>query len=512
MKKTILFGAISAILSVPVVADELDPQTAKERHKQAYNYREDQANANYNNPPAPHPTNGDEAAVPNFYGQFHKSLPHDNNGVVDNAAYQQLLYAIQAGTFDAFEQVPAGGQVKLANPLAAQIYDLEGRDSHDYGIRPAPALASAEAAAEMVEVYLQALLRDIPFSQYASNADILKAANNLAGLTDFYGPTSPAVLFRGGFEGDQVGPFLSQFLYKDISAGPQLIDQKYSGYKPGQDFMTSYDEWLAIQNGQNPRTPVTAAPARYMITGRDLAAYVHRDFTYQAYQNAALILLSWGPSVMDDGNPYKNASRQGAFVDLGAAEVLDMVARAGNSALRAAWFQKWNVHRRLRPEAYGGLAQSYPGLLHSQFTSSPVLADVQRKYGSLLLPMAYPEGSPTHPAYPAGHATIAGACATVLKAFFKEQADIPSPVVPNAKGTYLEPYGGQLTVEGEINKLASNITLGRDWAGVHYRSDGTEGMLLGEEVGIAILKDWRDAHPELPALTLKKFDGEEIQI
>jgi hypothetical protein len=54
--------------------------------------------------------------------------------------------------------------------------------------------------------------------------------------------------------------------------------------------------------------------------------------------------------------------------------------------------------------------------------------------------------------------------------------------------------------------------LGRDWAGVHYRSDGTEGMLLGEEIGIAILKDWRNAHPKQPTLTLKKFDGEEIQI
>jgi hypothetical protein len=180
--------------------------------------------------------------------------------------------------------------------------------------------------------------------------------------------------------------------------------------------------------------------------------------------------------------------------------------------LRAAWFQKWNVHRRLRPEEYGGLAQNNPGLLHGQFTSSPVLAKVRDTYGNSLLPMAYPEGAPTHPAYPAGHATISGACATVLKAFFKEDATIPSPVEPSASGESLEAIGDQLTIGGELNKLASNITLGRDWAGVHYRSDGTEGMLLGEEIGIAILKDWRNAHPKQPTLTLKRFDGEEIQI
>ncbi len=39
-----------------------------------------------------------------------------------------------------------------------------------------------------------------------------------------------------------------------------------------------------------------------------------------------------------------------------------------------------------------------------------------------LLPMAFPEGSPMHPAYGAGHATVAGACVTILKAFFDTSA------------------------------------------------------------------------------------------
>lgn len=512
MKKTLLFGAISAILANVAIADELDPLSAEERQKQAYEYREQQANINYNNPPALHPNNGDEANAPDYAGQFHKTLPHDANGLVDSAAYEQLLDAIQTGSFAAFEQVPAGGPVKLANPLAAQVYDLEGRDSHDYGMKPAPALGSAEAAAEMVEVYARAFLRDVPFSEYTSNKNIMKTANELANLIDFTGPTSAEMLFRGIFEGDQTGPYISQFLYKDIPTGPKLVDQKYTRYKAGENFMTTPSEWLAIENGQLPTKSVTTQAARYMINGRDLGRYVHQDYTYQAFHNAALIMLSWGPSVWDDGNPYKTATRQGAFVDLGAGEILDTVARAGNAALRAAWFQKWNVHRRLRPEEYGGLAQNNPDLLHDQFNSSIVLNYVQEKYGNKLLPMGYPEGAPTHPAYPAGHASISGACVTVLKAFFKEDATIPSPVQPSVNGSVLEPIADVLTIGGELNKLASNISLGRDWAGVHYRSDGTEGMLLGEEVGIAILKDWRDAHPEAPALTLIKFDGEEIQL
>ncbi|MGR8953540.1 MAG: phosphoesterase, partial [Gammaproteobacteria bacterium] len=144
MKKTLLLGAITAILTNTSVADELDPLSPAQRHQQDYEYREQQANANYNKPPALHPTNRDETNVPNFFGQFHKSLPHSDDGTVDSAAYQKLLHAIQEGTFAAFEHVPAGGPVKLANPLAAQAYDLEGRDSHDYGTKPPPALGSAE--------------------------------------------------------------------------------------------------------------------------------------------------------------------------------------------------------------------------------------------------------------------------------------------------------------------------------------------------------------------------------
>jgi hypothetical protein len=43
------------------------------------------------------------------------------------------------------------------------------------------------------------------------------------------------------------------------------------------------------------------------------------------------------------------------------------------------------------------------------------------------------------------------------------------------------PLGGRV-------KLASNIALGRDTAGVHWRSDGIEGLKLGEAVAIGILR------------------------
>jgi hypothetical protein len=128
--------------------------------------------------------------------------------------------------------------------------------------------------------------------------------------------------------------------------------------------------------------------------------------------------------------------------------------------------------------------------------------------------MAYPDGCPTHPAYPAGHAVIAGACTTVLKAFFNEAHVIPAPVVVSPDGLSITPYrGAALTVGGELNNLASNISLGRDVAGVHWRSDEIEGLKLGEAVAMQVLTQLRTTYPEhFDGFRLTRFDGTNITI
>jgi hypothetical protein len=91
---------------------------------------------------------------------------------------------------------------------------------------------------------------------------------------------------------------------------------------------------------------------------------------------------------------------------------------------------------------------------------------------------------------------------------------IPNPVVASDDGLSLLPYTGpSLTVGGELNKLASNVSLGRDAAGVHYRSDGIEGLKLGEAVALSILRDMAALyHEEFPGFTLTRFDGTPITI
>jgi hypothetical protein len=61
---------------------------------------------------------------------------------------------------------------------------------------------------------------------------------------------------------------------------------------------------------------------------------------------------------------------------------------------------------------------------------------------------------------------------------------------------------------GELNKLAANVALGRDTAGVHWRSDGIEGLNLGEAVAVGVLEDLRATYTEeFGGFSLTKFDG-----
>jgi membrane-associated phospholipid phosphatase len=187
-------------------------------------------------------------------------------------------------------------------------------------------------------------------------------------------------------------------------------------------------------------------------------------------------------------------------------------------ALKAAWYQKWMVHRRLRPEEYAGRVHhhqrgtaTYP--IHPTLLGSQAVAATLEAYGSYLLPMAYPEGCPAHPAYPSGHATVAGACVTMLKAFFNESFPIPRPQVASDDGLELVEYPGTLTVGRELDKLASNVAMGRVLAGVHWRSDAEAGVTLGEAVAISLLRDLTATYPEdFRGFSLTTFDGTPITI
>ncbi|HWP60893.1 MAG TPA: hypothetical protein VNL14_23560 [Candidatus Acidoferrales bacterium] len=70
---------------------------------------------------------------------------------------------------------------------------------------------------------------------------------------------------------------------------------------------------------------------------------------------------------------------------------------------------------------------------------------------------------------------------------------------------------GPITAGGELNKVAANIASGRNFAGIHWRTDFTEAFKLGEAVAIGVLRDQRNTYKEAFAgFSLTKFDGTRI--
>lgn len=497
----------------------------------------------------PHPdevANSDEETLRNannelsYIGNFSKGLPHNSLGEVDPKAYGALLSAVASGNPADFEKIPLAGTRKLTNPQAGLAFDLEGADSHALAIRPAPAFSSAEEAGEMAELYWMALLRDVHFSAFQSDPGVGEASKDLSNFSDFRGPktggkVTPATIFRGFTPGDLLGPYVSQFLLMGtsdaalnrtpssgyIQYGVLSIDQRQRTVKAGVDYLTDFSTWLKVQNGLDTgeQNQFDTTP-RFVRNMRDLANYVHFDALYEAYLNACLILLDLNVP-LDPDNPYTHSATQIGFGTFGGPHILSLVTEVATRALKAVWYQKWFVHRRLRPEAFGGLLHNHKtGTAHypinEELLQSTVLGQVSNKYGSYLLPIAFPEGCPTHPAYGAGHATVAGACVTILKAWFDESVVLGNPLVSNSDGTLLVPYSGPdanaLTVGGELNKLAANIAIGRNAAGVHWRSDYSESVTLGEAIALSVLEEQKLTYNENFSFSLTKFDGTTITI
>ncbi len=507
----------------------------EQRALASYNYRVTCARNNYSVPAGfDRFNNGDEQLYPSRIASYSKALPHQSNGEVVPAAYDAFLAAIASGGPTLFEQIPMGGDRNLTNPQAGLAFDLEGSDCFSMIQVPPPTFASRELAAEIAENYWMALLRDVPFVEYSTHPIAAAAAADLTMFgTDFKGPknaagvVTPELLFRGHTPGDIAGPFMSQFWYLPCFFGANEVSQKIrtvlGSNNGGADYMTDFASWLSVQNGVSPSSSGIYDPVpRYMRNGRDLGEWVHIDVLFQGYFQAFLVLAGTLGAQFDSGNPYANSTTQDGFATFGGPHIATLLCEVSTRALKAVWNQKWYVHRRMRPEVFAARVDRklhhgvnypvHPEILTSLSTSSRLGGYVAA--GNALLPMAFPEGSPTHPAYGAGHATVAGACVTILKAWFNENAVIPNVTVPDPTGQVLIPAGERrLTVGGELNKMASNVANGRNIAGVHWRSDGTESLKLGESIAISVLKDQKLSYSEqFDGFSLTKFDGTTVTV
>lgn len=560
--------------------------------------------------PVLHSANSDEQDYTESYCMnFTKGLIHDSGTglVADTNHYKAFVVAIDSGEIAPFHALPIGtviGKNRVwESPTAGYVFDTQGPDAQSVTMPPAPALGSDELTFEMAEVYELAILRDEPFSHFrdddADNQNVQESCDRLNGLPYLQGEfvrrprrynnenqtLTPGTVFRGVTPGAEVGPYLSCFMLMGggydaasvksgiIPFGAQQINQRVP-IAVKQDFMTTFEEFVKVQNGEKRNNKPKPGSDfyepngedgllhRFIRTPRDMATYVHIDALYQAYLNACLILLSQkdaedvGLAPFDplfaDLSGESAGSKAGGFALFGAPHILSLVTEVATRALKAVRFQKFNTHRRLRPEALAariakagapGFATKVKVIANGHFQAMKdaleetltKLVDLQDDdYERGLLPMAFAEGSPMHPSYGAGHATVAGACVTILKAFFDTSTVLKRfdqngktvvgfvddkhdgenvEIVDSDEGKKLEIKQATLplTLEGELNKLAANIAIGRDMGGVHYYVDYYDSLLMGEEVAIGMLQDQAQCYPkDAFVMSLTKFDGTSI--
>ncbi|MEM6613224.1 MAG: bromoperoxidase, partial [Cyanobacteria bacterium P01_C01_bin.72] len=436
---------------------------------------------------------------------------------------------------------------ELTMPPAPPLLDAKGA-------------ANPELALEMAEVYELAILRDEELNNFESKGknttgvqSSIDRLNTYPYISNQFGRPRKVeendelglqTVFRGSSPGVEIGPYLSQFMLLGnndrngkgnvaqgkIIYGVQQIDQRVPIALPGKDFMTNLGDYVAVQRGLEVDPEVYCEDAqgltlrRFISTPRDLATYVHYDALYQAYLNACIILLGMG-TPFDPGFDHlsgggvafadpKTRLNAGGFALFGGPHILNLVTEVSTRALKAVRFQKFNNHLRLRPEALAATIELLrsPSATAKALTPRALTRDVGKlrdclkaTLGALapgaddphFLPMAFPEGSPMHPSYGAGHAAVAGACVTILKAFFDTSAvlaktkdtvafkrleeDKDQPIAFRAPDIIANSTASDdrelvadnnltefLTLEGELNKLAANISIGRNMAGVHF--------------------------------------------
>jgi hypothetical protein len=499
------------------------------------------------------PDNLDRTRYTDFSALHSKALRHDALGVPNRLSYQSLIDALESDEdqFLALQNVdvanktplPLGGpNSKLNGPATSFAFDLEGLDSHAFEIPPpSPTVRSAQTATEEVEHYWAALLRDVSFIDYGSNPLVAEAVADLnsrsfiqgGGANQWPRPVTPQNLFRAQVattgDGNLKGPYISQFMVQPTNFGAQPLDQMIQTFAPNQDFLTDFISYQNVQNGGPSGNPAPDGTRRFIRNGRDLTAYTRVDVLYQGYF-VAFLLLAQLEAPLNPANPYIGSKSQKPFGTLGGPDAAGTLAEMATRALKASWCRKWIVDLRLRPEEYGALVEarrinSTPrpqatNELHSDVLSSAVLPKILAKHGTHFLPQAYPEGSPTHPCYTGGHATVAGACCTAIKFFFDGRQKLRplllaknrDLVEPSSDGTQLLTYAGpdanDLDINGELSKVAFNVAFGHGvHAGIHFRSSNYWGVLLGEEVALSVLRDRAKSYDEPFTMSITKFDG-----
>ena len=451
---------------------------------------------------------------------------------------------LEAVAHDAAATARLEGLADAAN--AAATAGVRVRDAELPAALPRFSQVGTNAFAyDLAEAYVMAHLRDQPLDDLAQQgtAAYAEATRVLSSfLRRFSGAPAtlrPETLFRcpTTFVAEcRAGPYVSQLLFRAFYDGGSPRDRRFVFERDAAN-LTRRARLLDFHRGVAPardyaRDAYGRFDLRYVHSGRVLASIVHSEPPHKHYYEGALAAMSaLGEAGLALTDGFSGGAGVAASTTAGYDDVLASVAGVTMQALRQSYAHKWIEHRKIRPDAVAMRLDTFKRaaalgveaavaqiplapLLVSQFFEGSAskaafmeeLADAnlaragERNY---LLPLLYPP--PGHPSSTHGHAVVAGACATVLKAMLTTtDAATGAPLAwggvggvggvaltAGAGGETVRPYNGSIagmTLEGEIDKLAHNVAAGRNWAGVHFRTELEYSLFLGEAVGLRYLR------------------------
>lgn len=104
--------------------------------------------------------------LPQYTDAFSKGLAHDDQGRVEKASIEALITALRTSD--------VRGVIKLSkhldSPLSSMMNMYIGRTLNAYPYKSPPHIFSVEI--DILSVYAMALVRDVPFSEFATNPTV----------------------------------------------------------------------------------------------------------------------------------------------------------------------------------------------------------------------------------------------------------------------------------------------------------------------------------------------------
>ena len=255
---------------------------------------------------------------------------------------------------------------------------------------------------------------------------------------------------------------VSPLLYISHKSLPIDYTSKFRKYMPWVDYMTNRNEFIRIQNWLNPIDSIIENGAWYIETPRDLIAVVHKDLPQERAINIYFWLIKlWAKP------------KFGWFISNGPIWIADVVNTTVKKAMQQTRYRKYK-YNRIRPEEVAWLFEFRDTLTwevkkrvdknYFEYTTRPEIANSKVKYGTYLLPQAYPEGSPLHPDYPQWHSTFAVVVQAFINTMFDTEYMIPNYVADR----WLLIQSGSISIWNATQLFVDNIAIGRDYAWVHF--------------------------------------------